>query len=151
MPDQGLTESDVRRWIGEASFERGQRYFQRGHILNPRRQGNTLKARCLGSCPQPYHVEVTLGQGGQLFIRVAQAAEESRLRAAIRIYMGAAERLIAARGRGNYATAATYLVRVRDLYRCLGEEETWQALIADLWERNRRLRALKDELNEAGL
>jgi len=84
MPDQGLTESDVRRWIGEASFGHGRRYFQRGHILNPRRQGETLKARCLGSRPQPDHVEVTLGQGGQLFIRVAQAAEESRLRAAHR-------------------------------------------------------------------
>jgi uncharacterized Zn finger protein len=59
-----LTESDIRRWIGERSLERGRRYFQHGHILNPHRQGDTLKARCLGSRPQPYHVEVTLGQEG---------------------------------------------------------------------------------------
>jgi uncharacterized Zn finger protein len=59
-----LTESDVRRWVGEASFERGQGYFRRGHILNPRRQGLTLKARCLGSLPRPYRVEVTLGPEG---------------------------------------------------------------------------------------
>ena len=89
--------------------------------------------------------------GGQLSIRVAEAAEESRPRAAIRIYVERAERLITARGRGNYATAATYLVRVRDLYHRLGDPETWQALIADLRERNRRLRALKDELHKAGL
>lgn len=60
----GLTESDVRHWIAERSFERGRRYFQHGHILNSRCQGDTFKARCLGSRPQPYHVEVTLGQQG---------------------------------------------------------------------------------------
>ena len=59
-----LTESDINRWTGEASFGRGRRYFQHGYILNPRRQGDTLKARCLGSRPQPYHVEVTLGLEG---------------------------------------------------------------------------------------
>lgn len=59
-----LTESHIRRWIDERSFERGWRYFEFGHILNPRRQGDTLKARCLGSRPQPYHVEVTLGPDG---------------------------------------------------------------------------------------
>jgi hypothetical protein len=88
---------------------------------------------------------------GQLAIRVARAAEESQPREAIRIYVEQAERLIAARGRGNYAEATTYLVRVRNLYRRLGEQETWQAFIADLREQNRRLRALKDELNKAGL
>lgn len=47
--------------------------------------------------------------------------------------------------------ASTYLVRVRDLYRRLGEQETWQTFIADLRGQNSRLRALKDELNKAGL
>jgi uncharacterized Zn finger protein len=89
--------------------------------------------------------------GAHLSIRVAQAAEESQPRASIRIYAERAERLIAARGRGNYAEAATYLERVRDLYHRLGEPETWQTLIADLLKRNRRLPALKDELNKAGL
>lgn len=89
--------------------------------------------------------------GSPLRIRVAQAAEESRPRTAIRLYVEAAERLIAARGRGNYGTAATYLVRVRNLYHRLGEPETWETLIADLRERNRRLPALQDELNKAGL
>jgi len=89
--------------------------------------------------------------GGQLSIRVAQVAEESRPRAAIRIYVEWTERLIAARGRGNYAEAARYLVRVRDLYHRLGEEETWHTLIAGLREQNRQLRALQDELNKVGL
>jgi len=88
---------------------------------------------------------------GQLSIRVAQAAEESRPREAIRIYVERAEQLIAARGRGNYAEAARYLCRVRDLYHRLDEPKTWEDFIADLREQNRRLRALKDELNKAGL
>ncbi|MBU0703231.1 MAG: hypothetical protein KKC18_05130 [Chloroflexi bacterium] len=84
-------------------------------------------------------------------IRVAQAAEESRPRAAIRIYVERTERLIAARGRGNYVEAAGYLARVRELYHRLSEPETWGTFIADLREQNRRLPALKDELNKAGL
>ena len=91
------------------------------------------------------------GWGEPLRIQVAGAAEESRPRDAIRLYIEQAERLIAARGRGNYATAATYLRRVRDLFVRLGERVTWQAFITDLRDRNRRLRALKDELNKAGL
>jgi uncharacterized Zn finger protein len=62
-----LTESEIRRWVGEASFERGLRYFQQGNIFNPRRQEQTLKARCLGSQPQPYYVEVALGPEGIAF------------------------------------------------------------------------------------
>jgi uncharacterized Zn finger protein len=89
--------------------------------------------------------------GSPLRIRVAEAAEESRPQAAIRIYREAIERLIAARGRGNYAAAARHLIRVRDLYRRLGEAATWETLIADLREQNRRLPALRDELNKAGL
>ena len=89
--------------------------------------------------------------GSQLPIRVARAAEESRPHEAIRLYLAEVERLIAARGRDNYAMAATYLVCVRDLYHRLGEPETWQTLIAALREQNRRLPALQDELNKAGL
>jgi len=33
----------------------------------------------------------------------------------------------------------------------LGEAATWQTLIADLREQNRRLPALQDELSKAGL
>ena len=59
-----LTESKIRRWIGEPSFGRGQGYFQRSNILNPRCVGNTLKALCVGSRARPYAVEVTVGPHG---------------------------------------------------------------------------------------
>jgi uncharacterized Zn finger protein len=86
-----------------------------------------------------------------LLIRVAQAAESSRPQESIRIYVEAAKRLIQARGRDNYTTAAGYLVRVRKLYKRLGEDKTWQALIADIRQQNSSLRALKEELNKVGL
>jgi uncharacterized Zn finger protein len=86
-----------------------------------------------------------------LLIRVAQAAESSRPQESIRIYVDAAKRLIQARGRDNYTTAANYLARVRKLYQHLGNEQNWQALIADIRKQNSSLRALKEELNRVGL
>ena len=63
-PKPTLTEADIHRWTGETFFRRGEAYFHEGAILYPRRQGNTLKARCQGSDYEPYRVEVTLGPGG---------------------------------------------------------------------------------------
>jgi hypothetical protein len=91
------------------------------------------------------------GWGPSLRIRVARAAEQERPQAAVGLYMQQVEQLIEARGRGNYAEAAKYLCSVRDLYHRLGESETWENLISDLQTRHRRLQALKDELNKAGL
>jgi uncharacterized Zn finger protein len=88
---------------------------------------------------------------GRLSMRVARAAEKERPRAAIHLYVEAVEALIARRGRGNYAVAAAHLSRVRDLYRRLGEENAWEVLITGLRKMNPRLRALKDELDKAGL
>ncbi len=59
-----LTESDVRRWIGDESFRRGQRYFDQDAILNPRRAGMMLRAQCQGSRSQPYRVQIALGPKG---------------------------------------------------------------------------------------
>ena len=89
--------------------------------------------------------------GGEVRIEVARAAEESRPRAALEIYRRFAEILIKQRGRGNYATAGELLSRVRDLHRRLGEEADWRNYVGDLRERNRSLRALKEELAAAGL
>jgi tetratricopeptide (TPR) repeat protein len=89
--------------------------------------------------------------GGELSLRVAQAAEETRPRAALHLYQRQAEDLIRIRGRANYATAAHLLTRVRDLYQRMGEPEAWDAYVADLRDQHRRLRALKEELNRAGL
>jgi hypothetical protein len=89
--------------------------------------------------------------GPPLRIQVARAAEKELPRAAIDIYVRHSEKLIEMRGRSNYAEAAKYLCRVRDLYRRLGEPEAWDTLLSDLRARNRRLQAFKDELNKAGL
>lgn len=89
--------------------------------------------------------------GFQAPIRVAQAAEADHPRAALEIYRARAERAIAARGRGNYQVAAEHLLRVRALHRRLREEATWDSYIAHLREEHRRLRALQEELDRAGL
>jgi uncharacterized Zn finger protein len=86
-----------------------------------------------------------------LSINVARIAEQTRPRDAIRLYMEQVEPLIDARGRENYKIAAGYLARVRKLYKQLGEVPEWDALIASLREKNRTLRALKEELNRLGL
>lgn len=61
-----LNEADIRAWTDPRSFQRGQRYFRAGHILNPHRDGPLLRARCTGSCPSPYAVQVSLGPTGIL-------------------------------------------------------------------------------------
>jgi hypothetical protein len=86
-----------------------------------------------------------------LFIQVARAAEQLRPQAAIDIYRHYVDSLIGARGRPAYQQAAQLLQRVRDLYARLGEQETWDRYIAGLRDRNRTLRALKEELAAAGL
>ena len=82
---------------------------------------------------------------------VARAAEESRPHAAIELYRQFAERLIAMRDRKRYELACTYLVKVHALYEKLGEGETWTTYVTALREQNRNLRALKEELANAGL
>jgi len=82
---------------------------------------------------------------------VAGAAEESRPHAAIELYRQFAERLIAMRDRKRYELACTYLVKVRALYEKLGEGEAWTSYVTALREQNRNLRALKEELANAGL
>jgi uncharacterized Zn finger protein len=84
-------------------------------------------------------------------LKVAEAAEEPRPRAALEIYRQEIEGLIAGRGRENYQTACQLLLRVRTLYERLGESGTWTAYIAALREQNRSLPALKQELAAAGL
>jgi hypothetical protein len=84
-------------------------------------------------------------------IRVAQAAEADHPQAALEIYCRHAERLIDRRGRGNYQAAAEHLTRARGLWKRQGAEAEWEEQITDLRQRHRRLPALQDELNQAGL
>ncbi len=86
-----------------------------------------------------------------IILQLATAAEETRPIAAIRIYQQYAERLIAQRGRGSYMEACTYLTRIRNIYEKLGEHNLWTSYITGLRDANRSLRALKEELANAGL
>ncbi len=89
--------------------------------------------------------------GGNRLMRVARAAEKTRPQAAIEIYREQAERLVEARGRDNYQQACVYLAKVRDLYRRMSQGPAWTDFMAGFRERHRRLPALQDELDNAGL
>jgi hypothetical protein len=89
--------------------------------------------------------------GEPMRLKVAAASEKDRPRDALAIYQAEVKALIRQQGRETYKTASTYLKKVRDLYRRLGEAPTWDRLITDIRESNRRLRALQEELDRAKL
>jgi len=89
--------------------------------------------------------------GGALALEVARAAEKTRPLTALDIYRRHAERLIEHRGRDSYRTACVHLQKVRDLYTQLGQQADWATYVHGLRERFRSLRALKEELADAGL
>lgn len=91
------------------------------------------------------------GVAAELALQVAQAAEAARPEAALDIYRRRAEALIAQRGRDNYVAAARLLQKVRDLHSRLQQGDAWTSYLTELLERNRSLRALKEELAAAGL
>lgn len=65
MADLPLTEEAIRNRIDSRSYKRGQNYYERDAILYPQREGDTLKAQCRGSRPDPYRLWATLdGKGG---------------------------------------------------------------------------------------
>ena len=70
---------------------------------------------------------------------------------AIPIYVATAEQLIKQQGRENYATAARYPARLREIYRPVSQPQPRQKLIGEIREQNKRLRALQEELIKAGL
>lgn len=84
-------------------------------------------------------------------LQVARAAEQTRPLAAVELYQQLAEDLIAQRGRQNYQEACKHLARIQALYKQIDEATAWTRYIAALRERNRSLRALKEELAQAGL
>ncbi len=86
-----------------------------------------------------------------LRLQVARAAEATRPRDALRIYLQAAERIVKARNRGAYGDACQYLVRVRGLYRTLGEDAVWEQYLRTLKDETKRLRAFKEEMAIAQL
>lgn len=59
-----LTEAQVRKLATAQSFERGQRYFKDGAIIEPVLQGDELRAECAGSEYEPYELSVTFDKKG---------------------------------------------------------------------------------------
>jgi uncharacterized Zn finger protein len=104
-----------------------------------------------GQNAQPAWGFTYLPPAGSYSARVAAAAEADFPDEAVRIYQKLAERQIAQRGRPAYQTAATYLVRVMRLLEGDGRAAEWQSFIADLRQRNKSLRALREELDALGL
>ena len=96
-------------------------------------------------------LEQSVGYTGDQLIRVVQAAAETRPQAAAEIYRRQAEKLIKGRTRERYRHACTCLTTMRDLYRQMSQEPAWTDFMAEFRERHRRLRALQNELNKAGL
>ena len=84
-------------------------------------------------------------------LEVAKAAEESQPQAALQIYEKYVDRLVAKHGRTNYHTAIEHLKKMRALYVQRGEEEQWKGYIIQLRDKNKSLRALKEELVNAHL
>ncbi len=88
---------------------------------------------------------------GDRLLRVAQAAAATRPQDAVEIYRKQVEKLIEDRGRRRYQEACIHLTTMRDLYRQMSREPAWTDFMAALRERHRRLSALQDELDKAGL
>ncbi len=63
IPTHKLTERAICRWVDEASFERGERYFRDGMIVHARHSGGLLKADSHGSSGNLYRVQATVEKG----------------------------------------------------------------------------------------
>lgn len=59
-----LSVEDIQAWVGQASYRKGDSYFHQGAIIEPRQQGMTLKAHCLGSSAPSYRLQATLDEDG---------------------------------------------------------------------------------------
>ncbi len=59
-----LTEQNIRIFVGEQNFQKGQQHVRDGAIVNPEQQAMALKAYCYGSLPEPYRVQVTFDGTG---------------------------------------------------------------------------------------
>lgn len=165
VPALELAEKEFRRWATQQGYEEIRdlaRGLGRWETLRP------ALLDLLRSLPYgvPLLVRIHLAEGeidqaldlvgpGQphrgMQIEVAQAVEQTRPAEALQLYRQQAERLIDQRGRDSYRQAAAYLLKMRALYRQLDQEKAWTAYIAGLRERHRSLRALREELDDAGL
>lgn len=91
------------------------------------------------------------GYSHSLSLDVARAAERDRPKVSLEIYRKQAESLIRSGSRPTYKEACKYLKKVRTLYHDLGEDGQWDQYVAEVREKNHRLRALKEEMAKAKL
>ena len=59
-----ITKHDIRTFVGEQNFLKGQHSVRDGAIVNPEQQAMALKAYCYGSRPEPFRVQVTFDGSG---------------------------------------------------------------------------------------
>jgi hypothetical protein len=59
-----ITKHDIRTFVGEQNFLKGQQGVRDGAIVNPEQQAMALKAYCYGSLPEPFRVQVTFDGSG---------------------------------------------------------------------------------------
>ena len=66
MPETVLSVSEetILAWVGSRSAQLGRSYFENDAVFDLRRQGNSLKAGCQGSMPQPYRLRVAFDADG---------------------------------------------------------------------------------------
>jgi tetratricopeptide (TPR) repeat protein len=88
---------------------------------------------------------------GHYQLQVAKAAEELYPDEAIRLYKCVVQKLIDGRGRGNYQQAVDHLTHIKRLYQKQEHESEWQAYMTNLRDRNKMLRALKEEMDKKEL
>jgi uncharacterized Zn finger protein len=148
------TYQELRRLAGELGTWAGLRPTLL-RTLDPLRQASLQLEIALNEGDVAWALKIAAQPGALLGhesrIRAARAAEADHPEAAIRLYCTETERLIAAQGRASYIVAVEHLLRVRDLQRRLGEEAAWEAYVSHLRQDHRRLRALREEIDRAGL
>ena len=91
------------------------------------------------------------GPASRYQAQVAEAAEKSYPKEALRLYKLVVQRLIDGRGRENYQQATGYLTRIKRLHQKQGQDAEWERYITNLRDSNKSLRALKEELDKRGL
>ena len=59
-----ISESTIRQYAAEESFQRGQAYYQQGAVIGLALRDTTIEADVEGSEPVPYRVRVAFDAGG---------------------------------------------------------------------------------------
>jgi uncharacterized Zn finger protein len=86
-----------------------------------------------------------------LDLRLASEARHKHPLIALKIYQDAVQELVEERNRENYQKACDYLKLIRSIYKDLQQEEGWEIYFKTFMQAFRRLKALKDEIQRAGL